>query len=339
MPRTIPFLAALTLMPGAWSQDLSGEAIYERCAGAVVQVKVLDDLDRVKGGGSGVVLKDSAWLITNNHILEGGGLMLAFKDGGRLDLADIVRSDAQADILIVRIEPESFPGTWAKIPDVDLAFFDQLKPGQRVYTIGNPHGLENSISDGLLSARRVDEQITKRMLQISAPISPGSSGGGVFDARGRLIGISTFIYRPGLSQNLNFALAIDDVIEWDRSATRHDISIVPVDPEYREGLERWKEHDCEGAIAHFRKVPGSGPRKGDALYYTARCMHHAGDLEQAKKGYERALEHDPRIARAHAFLAVLLYGGGDLIGALEHQSKAYELDPSLRDAKVAVDDW
>ena len=301
--RATTFLALIILCTSASAQDLPGETVYERCAGAVVQLKVLDDLDRVKGGGSGIVLKDSAWLITNNHILEGGGLLLAYKDGGRIDLTDIIRSDAQADILIVRIAPESFPETWAKIPDVELGLFDSLKPGQRVYTIGNPQGLENSIADGLLSAKRVDEQLSKRVLQVSAPISPGSSGGGVFDARGRLIGISTFIYRPGVSQNLNFAITIDDVIEWDRSTTRHDISQVPVDPHYAQGLEYWKMHDCLGAITQFRKVPEESPQKGDALYYPRAATPRQYDPK--RKTLQKALAQDPRLARAHAFLARL----------------------------------
>jgi len=176
-------------------------------------------------------------------------------------------------------------------------------------------------------------------LQISAPISPGSSGGGVFDAQGRLIGMSTFIMRPSSGQNLNFALPVDELLFWDRTATRHDITESTLDPNYEHGLEYWKMHDCLGAVTQFRRVPEDSPQKGRALYYTARCLHQSKDYTQAKDGYERALQADPRIARAHAFLASILLAEGDTIGAMDHQLKAYELDPSLRDAKVAVDDW
>lgn len=332
-------IGALALGQVANAQDLPGEIVYERCSGAVVQLRVLDDLGRVKSTGSGVVFKDSAWLITNNHILERGGLLLANKGADRLDLKEIVRSDADADILIVRIDPATFPDTWANIPPLQPVRFDGLRPGQRVFTIGNPRGLDNTIADGVLSARRVDEETHKRMLQISAPISPGSSGGGVFDARGRLIGISTFIYRPGISQNLNFAVSIEDVILWDRKDTRLDIKQVEMHPEFISGMERWKEHDCKGSIAHFRLVPDTAAHKSDALYYTARCLQMQGDIARAREGYERAVALDPRHARAHSWLATALYQQGDYSGAIEHQGRAYELDPSLRDPKVAAGDW
>lgn len=337
--RTVAAIAGVCWWAGAMTQDLPGETIYRRCSGAVVQLRVLDDLGRTKSTGSGIVLKDSAWLVTNNHILRGGGLLLANKNADRLALTEIIRSDDDADILIVRIDPKVFPETWARIPDLKTHDFERLEPGQRVYTIGNPGGLENSIADGLLSAKRTDERTGKRSLQISAPISPGSSGGGVFDARGRLIGISTFIYHLGISQNLNFAICMDDVIHWDRSATKHDITQIPVDQHYKRGIENWTAHNCAEAIAEFRLVPEDSPQKGGALYYTARCLHQAGDLAQAKEGYQKALQHDPYLARAHAFLAVILYKEGDVLGSFEHQNKAYQLDPRLRDAKVAVDDW
>jgi tetratricopeptide (TPR) repeat protein len=101
----------------------------------------------------------------------------------------------------------------------------------------------------------------------------------------------------------------------------------------------WKAHDCSEAIAHFWLVPDDAPTKGRALYYAARCLHQSKDYKQAKEVYERALQADPRIARAHAFLATILLAEGDTIGAMDHQLRAYELDPSLRNAKVAVDDW
>lgn len=322
------------------AQEFGGEAIYERCSGAIVQVGVRDDLGRIRSAGSGIVLKDSAWLVTNYHIFEKGGYLVAEKDGQPIDITGgIVRADADRDVLVLKIDTLSFPDAWARFPSLEVVRYDRLKRGQKVYAIGNPAGLENTITDGLLSGLRTAEDTTHRLLQISAPISSGSSGGGVFDAQGRLIGMSTFIVRSRTAQNLNFALPIDEILLWDRSKTRHDISEDRWHPEYEAGLNAWKAHDCAHAITHFRQVPNDAPTKGRALYYTARCLHHRGDRKQAREGYERAIAADPRIALAHAFLAVILMAEGDTVGAAGHQWKAYELDPSLRDAKVAVDDW
>lgn len=338
VPVCIVCIAALGTVGRA--QNLSGEAIYERCSGAIVQVGVQDDLGRIRSGGSGIVLKDSAWLVTNYHIFEHGGYLVAQKDGEPLDISGgIVRADAKRDVLIVKINTWAFPQLWERIPDLKFRRSSELKRGQQVFAIGNPAGLENTITDGLLSGLRTAEDTAFRLLQISAPISPGSSGGGVFDEQGRLIGMSTFIMRPSTGQNLNFALPVDELLFWDRSATRHDITESTLDPNYEHGLEYWKMHDCLGAVTQFSRVPEDSPQKGRALYYTARCLHQSKDYTKAKDGYERALQADPRIARAHAFLASILLAEGDTIGAMDHQLKAYELDPSLRDAKVAVDDW
>jgi S1-C subfamily serine protease len=90
-------------------------------------------------------------------------------------------------------------------PQVTVASASVLRTGQRVYAIGAPQGLELTISEGIVSSlRQVDEGT---LIQTTAPVSPGSSGGGLFTADGRLVGIVTFQYREG--QNLNFALPAD----------------------------------------------------------------------------------------------------------------------------------
>jgi len=153
IPACIVCIAALGTVGRA--QNLSGEAIYERCSGAIVQVGVQDDLGRIRSGGSGIVLKDSAWLVTNYHIFEHGGYLVAQKDGEPLDISGgIVRADAKRDVLIVKINTWAFPQLWERIPDLKFRRSSELKRGQQVFAIGNPAGLENTITDGLLSGLR-----------------------------------------------------------------------------------------------------------------------------------------------------------------------------------------
>jgi len=95
----------------------------------------------------------------------------------------------------------------AVVPDTFNAL--DLLPGQQVFAIGTPQGLEGSISEGIVSAKRGDPIFDRPLLvQTTAPISPGSSGGGLFDARARLVGITSF--RLTDAQNLNFAIAIHE---------------------------------------------------------------------------------------------------------------------------------
>ena len=88
--------------------------------------------------------------------------------------------------------------------------FDSLEVGEPVYTLGSPVGLELTLANGLISGRR--EEDGRHFVQTTAPISPGSSGGGLFDARGNLVGVTTLVLagRERLNQALNFALPADD---------------------------------------------------------------------------------------------------------------------------------
>lgn len=332
--------AAFLVIGNSYAQDLGGEVIFERCAGAIVQIGVRDDHGRLQSTGSGIVLKDSAWLLTNHHIFEHGGYLMAEKDGEPLDITGgIVRADARHDVLILKIKPEVFPELWQKIPDLDVVYLDQLKRGQKVYAIGNPADLETTITDGLISGLRLAEDTTSQLIQISAPISPGSSGGGVFDGQGRLLGMTSFIMRPRSAQNLNFALPMDQVLRWDRDFTRHDITETKGHPQFSAGYKAWRAHDCAQAVAHFSSVPDGDPAKGPALYFTARCLHRTGKYAQAKDEYERAVKIDPRLARAHLYLSIILLAEGEVEHAMDHQSKAYALEPGLREMKVTKDDW
>ena len=108
-----------------------------------------------------------------------------------------------------------------RAPSVVIADSDRLSVGQKVYALGNPRGLELSLSDGLISAlRKDDDQRDLVLIQTTAPISRGSSGGGLFDSAGRLIGITTLQFADG--QNLNFAVPIN----WQRElAARSDAAL------------------------------------------------------------------------------------------------------------------
>ena len=112
-------------------------------------------------------------------------------------LADIVHRDKEADICIIKSREEDL------IPIETARPLSDLNVGEVVYAIGSPRGLQNSISQGVLSGVR--EKEGQKWLQTSAPFSPGSSGGGLFDRFGRLIGITTWIRVDKGSQALNFA--------------------------------------------------------------------------------------------------------------------------------------
>jgi tetratricopeptide (TPR) repeat protein len=152
-----------------------------------------------KNGDASVI--DKQKVITNCHVVKRTNV-LEVHHSGKVYKATLEHIDRERDLCQLNV-----PGLTA--PSATFGSAKKLKVGQRVYAIGAPQGLELTLSEGLISALRNYEG--SQFIQTSAPISPGSSGGGLFDADGRLIGITTFYIKGG--QNLNFALPVDWIVE------------------------------------------------------------------------------------------------------------------------------
>jgi serine protease Do len=185
----------------------SGEDLFADLSRSIARITVFDVGGRAVGIGSGVVIGPST-LITNCHVATAGGT-LAVRIGNEALTANVEVADEEYDLCRLSV-------TGLSAPAVTLGSVETLKSGQRVYAIGAPAGLDLTISDGIVSALRDVPQ--GKIIQTTAPISPGSSGGGLFDAYGRLVGIMTFQHRYG--QNLNFAIPADWIVNMRaRSAT------------------------------------------------------------------------------------------------------------------------
>ncbi len=136
--------------------------------------------------------------LTNCHVIhKNQAHFLVRKD--EVFEARVVYDDEDSDRCALEIKS----GSLQPVPGVHP--YATLRVGERVYTVGSPSGLENTLGEGIISGLRGKPGLD--LVQTSAPISPGSSGGGLFDAAGNLIGITTFFFRD--AQNLNFAVAAD----------------------------------------------------------------------------------------------------------------------------------
>ena len=185
----------------------TGEELFAELSKSIVRITVHDMSGRPVGIGSGVVT-DRGTVVTNCHVTSVGG-SIAVKLGAEQFSASVEVADEEYDLCRL-----SVPGLNA--PAVKIGTIDSLKTGQKVFAIGSPQGMDLTISDGIVSSLRDLPQ--GRIVQTTAPISPGSSGGGLFDAFGNLVGIVTFQHRTG--QNLNFAVPADWIPQMrSRSAT------------------------------------------------------------------------------------------------------------------------
>lgn len=182
---------------------LSPEDLFARASASVVRINALQS-SQSGVSGSGVVLGPGS-VVTNCHVARGGARLRVLHGRESLD-ATVEMADESHDLCRL-----SVPGLNA--PAALLGRVGNLRVGQKVFAIGSPRGLDLTLSDGLVSSLRESPDGT--LIQTSAPISPGSSGGGLFTEDGQLVGIVTFQVRDG--QNLNFALPVDWVLRMQPS--------------------------------------------------------------------------------------------------------------------------
>jgi S1-C subfamily serine protease len=151
--------------------------------------------------GSAVAISTTE-LVTNCHVVQ-GALKLVLKQETKEWAARLVRADPSTDRCVITAD-----GLMMQ-PVAGIRTYESLEVGEPVYTLGSPVGLELTLSNGIVSGRR--EEKKWRYVQTTAPISPGSSGGGLFDAYGNLVGITTMVLvgRENHNQALNFAIAAE----------------------------------------------------------------------------------------------------------------------------------
>jgi serine protease Do len=178
----------------------SAENIFAEVSPSIVRVHSADSFGRPLKQGSGVVV-GSGRVITNCHVTSGAA-QIAVASGADSRSASVYIADEEFDLCSLDVGGLDAPA-------VTVGSVTSLRTGQRVFAIGAPLGLELTISEGIVSSLR--EVPGGKVIQTTAPVSPGSSGGGLFDVEGKLVGIVTFQQRSG--QNLNFAIPADWIAE------------------------------------------------------------------------------------------------------------------------------
>ncbi|MDR3586725.1 MAG: cell wall-binding repeat-containing protein [Desulfosporosinus sp.] len=183
------------------NKDYSAREIAQLLKPSIVAIEVLDGNGNELGYASGVIATRDGKIFTNYHVIDGAtSAKVTLPDGRVLDVTNISGYDPKYDAVVLQVNAKDLQP--AKF---NLASSAQI--GDKIYTLGNPLGLEDTISDGLISTtHRVVNGET--YIQISAPISPGSSGGALINEQGEVIGITTAGLTDG--QDLNFAIPYED---------------------------------------------------------------------------------------------------------------------------------
>jgi Flp pilus assembly protein TadD len=335
--------------------QFSPQELFKSLATSVFVVESLNAKGAVIGFGSGVAVAPSQ-MVTNNHVIK-SGVSVRVRQGQKAWRATIAQIDPDHDLSLLRIEG-------LKAIPVRLRPSSTLAVGERVYAIGAPAGLELTLSEGLISGLR--EYGSSRLVQTSAAISPGSSGGGLFDEQGRLVGITTSFLLVG--QNLNFAIPSEWIfnpptrkLQMERteagrppagaallwlmvgskalenkdyakavSAFRMAVKIRPDDRLSRIvlGMALFVQHDFDGALVEYREAVRLDPSSAEGHEVLGSMLRYKGDVEGAILEYREAVRLKPEFAQAHLGLADALLEKNEIDNAFGELHDALRLKPS-----------
>ena len=182
------------------------------------------------GLGSGVIVSPSGYILTNNHVIEGADEIEVSLNDARKARAKVIGTDPETDLAILKIDLD-------KLPVIVLGSSEALEIGDQVLAIGNPFGVGQTVTSGIISAlgrNQLGINVFENFIQTDAAINPGNSGGALVDTQGRLLGINTAIFsRSGGSLGIGFAIPVStarqvlDSILKDGQVTRGWIGVEP----------------------------------------------------------------------------------------------------------------
>jgi putative serine protease PepD len=203
-----------------------------------------------RGIGSGFLIDEEGRILTNHHVIAGDARQLQVTlpgPGQRRYPAQILADDPANDLALIKITPRS------KLSFLRLGESDGLQVGQKVLAIGNPFGLQGTLTTGIISSldRTIEDEGDRRledMIQTDAAINPGNSGGPLLDSAGNVIGINTAIYGPGGNIGIGFAIPINRakvMLAWyqakGKPRPRVGVDILPVSGDLAEALDLPRE--------------------------------------------------------------------------------------------------
>jgi serine protease DegQ len=223
------------------------------------------------GLGSGVIVSASGYILTNNHVVEGADEIEVVLNDNRSTRAKVIGTDPETDLAILKIELD-------KLPVIVLGNSDAVQVGDQVLAIGNPFGVGQTVTSGIISAlgrNQLGINTFENFIQTDAAINPGNSGGALVDTNGYLLGINTAIYsRSGGSMGIGFAIPMStakQVLEGivkDGQITRGWIGVEPNDlsPELAETFEvKTRQGVIITGVLQNGPAAKAGIRPGDVI--------------------------------------------------------------------------
>ena len=285
--KVVWFLLVLIIpAPLRASQDLLPDLV-RRIKPSAVAIETFDSRGEKLSRGSGFFV-DTDRIVTNRHVIEGAyRAEIHSSTGAVFPVKGVLAVDAEGDLALLKID---VPATQVRPLPLDKT---SPQEGESVVVIGNPLGLEGSVTNGIVSAVR-DIPTFGRIIQITAPISAGSSGSPVVNMQGQVIGIATLQITGG--QSVNFAIPSERISQLQVANMMSLSDLVVASGRnkrakavqlFRDGLSFLSKDDCEKALPYFEKAVESDSNYAEAWAQTGFCNEklgkHAEALEASKK--------------------------------------------------------
>ena len=319
MRRVSPAWFIVSLLLAAPASAETASQMFKQVSPSVVVVLTYDATGKAAELGSGVKLLDGS-VATNCHVLK-DGTTYRVRYRGKVYPASLDKADWNRDVCSL-----SVPGLPA--PPVVLGSTKTLQVGASVYAIGTPEGLQRTLSEGIVSSLRPVDGGS--YIQTTAAISPGSSGGGLFDDHGRLLGLTSFFISKG--QQLNFALPV----EWIEALPQHATPRVASGTSEVQWLNRAAaletSKDWQGLRALAERWIKAQPRRAIAWGVLGEADGNLGQYAKAIEADRQALQINPRYAKAWYNLGNAYNNAGQYPQAIDADRRALKINPRYAEA-------
>lgn len=327
--RYFAFLFSLFAVSSSFGQE-NLPAVVKRVEPSVVVILTFDKEGKLLGQGSGFFVSKNGDVITSRHVLQGAKRAEVKTANGKVyAVKRVLAEDAEGDLIRVSAD---IPGDSVHPLSVSAVL---PEVGERIIVIGSPFGLEMTVSDGIVSAIREILEFGK-IIQVTAPISPGSSGSPVVNMKGEVIGVATFFIVAG--QNLNFAIPVERIAKLApgegqllsaREERRIEEWVVSPEGLYATGLRYLWVEEYEKALPYFVEAVKKNANHADA--YNNLCMAYAilERYAEAVASCKEAILLKPDLAEAHSNLGWSYHKLGRYQEAIQSCKQAIHIKPDF----------
>jgi tetratricopeptide (TPR) repeat protein len=309
--------------------------LVRRIKPSAVAIETFDARGNLVSRGSGFFIAMDR-VVTNRHVIERSSRVeVHLLDGKKFPVKGVLAVDGEGDLALLQVDiPSQFVRPLQIVRTVP-------QEGESIVVVGNPFGLEGSVSNGIVSAVR-EISGYGRIIQITAPISPGSSGSPVVNMYGQVIGVATLQAAEG--QSLNFAVPAERILQLKVNDVQSISSLTAetqknkratAQRSYSQGVAQLSRDDYARALPFFEKATDLDPNYAEAWYQAGFCYGILGRHNDALKASRNAARLRPEWAETHVNIGASSYALGQFGEAAEAYKTAIRLDDDNAETQYA----